>query len=268
MAESSVALAGLQHCSAVREAGLLTVTLNRPAAMNALHHEADLELERVWALFEQDAQLRVAILTGAGERAFCTGNDLKSLAAAGGAREFLPSGFGALSTRTGLNKPIIAAVNGAAMGGGFELCLACDIVIAAPTAVFAFPEPRVGRCAALGGSQYLPLSIGLHRAMGILLTGRRVSAQEGLQLGFVTAIADSADLLAHARQWADQILAGSPAAVRATRAVARRAVMDEQFLDTLKRPAALPEVREWRESADFAEGPLAFAQKRAPVWRS
>ncbi len=257
----------LEYCSIERAGALCIVTLDRPEAMNSLHEAADIELDGVWSRFESDPQLHVAILTGAGERAFCTGNDLKSLAANGGVRRFPRSGFGGLSTRTDRRKPIIAAVNGIAMGGGFELCLACDLIIAARNAVFALPEPKVGRCAALGGAQYLARTIGLPRAMGMLLTGRRVDADEALSLGFLTAITEG-DVMAAARDWAQQILQCSPAAIRATRQLARQAALGPQFLDVLRAPTDLDQVRLLRESEDFREGPRAFAERRSPVWTS
>lgn len=255
----------LLHCSVQREDALLVVTLNRPAAMNSLHDAADEELDGVWTRFEADDTLRVAILTGAGDRAFCTGNDLKALAAAGGVRVFPASGFGGLTTRLSRRKPIIAAVNGLAMGGGFELCLACDLAIASRQAAFALPEPRVGRCAALGGAQYLARTIGLPRAMGMLLTGRKVEADEAFAMGFLTAVCEG-PVLEAARDWARQILQGSPAAIRATRQLARQAALGPDFEQVLRAPTELPELKALRASEDFKEGPRAFAERRAPVW--
>ena len=180
----------LEYCTVEKHGHLTIVTINRPEVMNSLHYEGDLELDAVWNDFQQDREQWVAIVTGAGERAFSTGNDLKAQAKVSGRRQFPPGGFAGLSTRFDLDKPVIAAVNGMAMGGGFELALACDLVIADETALFALPEPKVGLAALAGGVQYLPKAIGLPRAMGILLTGRRVSAREGYELGFVTAVTE------------------------------------------------------------------------------
>ena len=210
-----------EFCTVERDGHLTIVTMNRPEVMNSLHYEADLELHHVWNEFASDDEQWVAIVTGAGERAFSTGNDLKTHAQRG-VREFPPSGFAGLTTRFDLDKPVIAAVNGIAMGGGFELALACDVVVAADNAFFALSEPRVGLAALAGGVQYLPRAIGLPRAMGILLTGRRVPAQEAFDLGFVTALAPAGGALAEARKWADQMLECSPLSLRATKQVARK----------------------------------------------
>src|SRR5690606_12667784 len=174
------------------------------------------ELERVWDEFAQRDDLWVGIVTGAGERAFSAGNDLKRQAA--GTRGPRPrNGFGGLAHRFDLFKPVIAAVNGVAMGGGFELALACDIIVAAENAVFALPEPRVGLIAAGGGVHRLPRMIPQKQALGMILTGRRVSAQEGKALGFVNQVVEVSGALRAARAWADQILECSPMAIRASK---------------------------------------------------
>src|SRR3990172_8451605 len=145
-----------------RDGRVLTVTINRPEVLNALHGPANMELGEIFDDFESDPGLWVAVITGAGNRAFSAGNDLKATAAGGGL-QMPASGFGGLTSRFDCVKPIIAAVNGLAMGGGFEIVLACDIVVAAETAVFALPEPRVGLAALAGGMHRLPRKIGLGR---------------------------------------------------------------------------------------------------------
>src|SRR5690348_174043 len=181
-------MADYKYCKVEREGRLLIVTLNRPEVMNALHAPAHLELAKVFDNFAADPEQWVAIITGAGERAFSAGNDLK-VTAAGGARIAMPaSGFAGITSRFDLDKPVIAAVNGIAMGGGFEIALACDVIVAAATAVFALPEPRVGLAALAGGLHRLPRAIGTKRALGMILTGRRVSAAEGKELGFVNDV--------------------------------------------------------------------------------
>src|ERR1700745_4023637 len=165
-----------EFCKVEREGHLTIVTLNRPEVMNALHYPAHLELEKVWDDFAADKEQWVAILTGAGERGFSAGHDLK-YQAAGGKRGFVRSGFAGITARFDLDKPVIAAVNGVAMGGGFETALACDIIVAAENALFALPEPRVGLAALAGGVHRLPRQIGLKRAMGMILTRRRGSAR-------------------------------------------------------------------------------------------
>lgn len=254
-----------QYCSVVREGQLTIVTINRPEVMNALHYEADMELDAVWTEFERDDSQWVAIVTGAGTRAFCAGNDLKAHARSG-ARRLPDSGFGGLTTRFGLEKPVIAAVNGVAMGGGFEIALVCDVVVADETSFFAFSEPRVGQAALAGGAQFLPRAIGLQRAMGVLLTGRRVSAQEGKDLGFVNAVANAGGALTEARNWAAQMLECSPLSLRATKQVARSTLLDASFEAAVLRAREFPAAKRLRSSRDFMEGPRAFAEKRDPVW--
>jgi acetyl-CoA C-acetyltransferase len=257
----------LQFCRAEREGRILVVTIDRPERMNALHWMANEELASVFDDFAADPELWVAILTGAGDRAFSAGNDLKYQAeeAKGELRAGPASGFAGLTSRFDLTKPVIAAVNGVAMGGGFEIVLACDLVIASSNAVFALPEPRVGLAALAGGLHRLPRQIGLKPAMGMLLTGRRVPAEEGLRLGFVNEVVAPGELMAAARRWAEQILECSPLSVRAT----KQAALDG--LDHASVEAAMnaryPAIGALLGSEDFVEGPLAFAQKRPPVWR-
>lgn len=258
-----------QHafCTVERDGHLTIVTMNRPEVMNSLHTEADEELHAVWNRFAEDPEQWVAIVTGAGERAFSTGNDLKAHAQRG-VRNFPASGFGGMTTRFDLDKPVIAAVNGIAMGGGFELALSCDLVIAAENAFFALSEPRVGLAALAGGVQYLPRAIGLPRAMGILLTGRRVPAREAFELGFVTALAPADGALAEARKWAAQMLECSPLALRATKQVARKTMLGEDFEQKLLAAREFPAAKRLRSSEDFKEGPRAFAEKRKPEWKN
>jgi hypothetical protein len=144
----------LAYCGVERDGHLTVVTLNRPDVMNALHYEADLELQVVWDDFERDPDQWVGIVTGAGDRAFSAGNDLKEHAKLKKRRQFPAGGFAGLSTRLAMEKPVIAAVNGVAMGGGFELALSCDLVIAAENAFFALSEPLVGLAAVTGGSVF------------------------------------------------------------------------------------------------------------------
>src|SRR5215475_10088058 len=209
-----------EFCKVERDGRLLLVTMNRPEVLNALHPPANFELEKVFDDFAADPELWVAILTGAGDRAFSAGNDLKYQASMDGKVEIASRGFGGLTSRFDLSKPVIAAVNGVAMGGGFEIALACDLVVAAESAVFALPEPRVGLAALAGGVYRLPRQIGMKRAMAMMLTGRRVSAREGLALGFVNEVVPGPELLAAARRWAAEILECAPLSVRATKEAA------------------------------------------------
>jgi enoyl-CoA hydratase/carnithine racemase len=258
-------MSSLSFCRAERDGRLLIVTINRPDVMNALHRPASLELAEVFDDFANDPELWVAIVTGAGDRAFCAGNDLK-FQAAGNDTTLPPSGFGGLTGRFDLDKPVIAAVNGLAMGGGFELALACDLLIAAETALFALPEPKVGLAATAGGLLRLPRQIPVKQAMGMILTGRRVTAAEGLAFGFVNEVVAAGQALTAARRWADEILGGSPMSVRASKQLAYSGLerpLDEAYRDqkTLRAVAAL------YASEDREEGPRAFAEKRKPVWK-
>jgi len=175
------------------------VTLNRPEVMNALHPPAHEELWEVWCDFRDDPEVWVAILTGAGERAFFAGNDLKYTAEHSGqprARRLgPPGGFGGITNRFECFKPIIAAVNGYALGGGFEIALACDIIITAEHARFGLPEPTVGLNAGAGGIHRLPRQIPLKIAMGMLLTGRHITAEEAYRVGLVNEVVPLNDLI-------------------------------------------------------------------------
>jgi crotonobetainyl-CoA hydratase len=251
------------YCVTQREGHLFTITINRPEVMNSLHPPANRALAAAFDEFHADPELWVAIITGAGERAFSAGNDLKHQATGGDMSGQPKSGFAGLTARYDLVKPVIAAVNGVAMGGGFEIALACDLIIAAENAVFALPEPRVGLAALAGGVHRLPRQIGLKNAMGMLLTGRRVTAAEGKQLGFVNEVVPAGQALAGAKRWAAQILECAPLSVRASKEAALRGL----GLSVEEAQAARYEgIVAMVKSQDFIEGPLAFAQKRAPSW--
>ena len=254
-----------EFCKVAREGRILTVTIARPEVMNALHPPANFELEKVFDDFSSDPDLWVAIVTGEGERAFCAGNDLKYQASGGGRLELAPKGFGGLTARYDLVKPVIAAVNGVAMGGGFEIALACDLIIAAESAVFALPEPRVGLAALAGGMHRLPRQIPLKHAMGMLLTGRRVSAREGFALGFVNEVVPQSELLAAAQRWADEILACAPLSVRASKQCALQGLGAGSVEEAMR--GRYDQLAAMLRSEDFVEGPRACAQKRKPAWK-
>ncbi len=256
-----------EFCLTERDGRVFTVTINRPDVMNACHPPANRELAAAFDEFAADPELWVAIVTGAGERAFSAGNDLKYQASGSDMGGQPSAGFGGLAARTDLTKPVIAAVNGVAMGGGFEIALACDLIIAADNAVFALPEPRVGLAALAGGVHRLPRQIGTKAAMGMILTGRRVGAVEGQQLGFVNEVTPVGQSVEGARRWAAQILECSPMSIRAS----KQAVMDGLeaggALAAMKAQGGFAAVRAMSRSEDFIEGPKAFAEKRPPVWK-
>jgi enoyl-CoA hydratase/carnithine racemase len=251
-----------------REGRVTVVTLNRPEVMNALHPPAQQECNRVFDDFQNDPGQWIAIVTGAGDRAFSAGNDLKFMAEHGSAklREGMSGvlgGFGGLHRRTDLYKPVIAAVNGFALGGGFEIVLSCDIIIAAEHATFGLPEPRVGLMAGAGGVHRLPRQIPYHIAMGMMLTARRLTARDAERYGLVNEVVPLAELMPAARKWASEILECAPLSIRASK---------EAAVEGLGMP--LPKALDHRfagaermsSSADYVEGPRAFAEKRKPNW--
>ena len=247
------------------DAGVWLVTIERPECLNALHPPANFELADVFAAFAADDSARVAILTGAGERAFCAGNDLKYLAA-GHPRRVPELGFAGLTADYHRTKPVIAAVNGLAMGGGFEIALACDLIIAAEHAYFGLPEPQVGLAATAGGLHRLPRQIGMKAALGMILTGRRVLAAEGQALGFVNEVVPAGEsVVAAARRWAAQICECAPLSIRASLDVVQRS-LEEASLE-LAASADYASIRTLYASDDAREGPKAFAEKRKPEWQ-
>ena len=245
---------------------ILEITINRPDVMNSLHPPSHREFDEVWSEFTNDEDLWVAIITGAGDRAFSAGNDLK-YQASGGDRSGMPeTGFAGLTARFNLNKPVIAAVNGVAMGGGMEIALACDLIIASSNARFALPEPKVGLAALAGGMQRLPRQIGMKNAMGMMLTGRHVGADEAKELGIVNEVVENQeDLMDAARNWAKQIEACSPMSIRATKQVAYESLNEASLEKSMQ--GQYTAVHDLFQSEDFIEGPVAFSEKRAPNWK-
>ena len=258
-----------QYSKVEKDGRLMVVTINRPEVYNACHPMANEELVAAFDEFHANPELWVAIITGAGDKAFCAGNDLKyhaELQAKTGKRPVHPAkGFGGLTNRYDLDKPVIAAVNGVAMGGGFEIALACDLIIASENATFALPEPRVGLAALAGGVHRLPRQIGLKRAMGMILTARHVSAKEGLELGFVNEVVPAGEALAAAERWAETIAKNSPMSIRASKQAIQMgmAVSLEQAITEQRE---YPAVKAMAASQDYIEGPKAFSEKRPPKW--
>ena len=249
---------------------VMTVTINRPEMRNALHGEANFELGAIFDAYERNPDLWVAILTGAGDKAFCAGADLRTPFDRNDPRAYngMPvpeSGVAGLVWRFNRRKPVIAAVNGFALGGGFEAALACDVIVAATSASFGLTEPRVGLAALGGGIQRIVQELGPKRAHALLLTARRISAAEAQGMGLVTEVVPDADLMAAARRWAEEICACSPASVIATKAV-MQSYYDRGLEASNREMFALPEVRACLTGPDAREGGKALFEKRAPVW--
>lgn len=244
--------------------GIAILTLDRSDRMNALHPAAHHELAAVFDRLPTLPDMRVVIVTGAGDRAFCAGYDLRDNLETG-VMELAPTGFAGFNGRTDYPLPVIAAVNGMAFGGGFELALACDFIIAADTASFALPEPRVGWAALGGGIQRLPRAVGMKRAMDIILTGRTVHAAEAHAIGLVSEIVRPDQLIDSARRWAAQIVACAPLAIRCSKQAAY-ASFDLSDLAAALDIANHPLGQTVMDSADGVEGKRAFVERRAPRW--
>ncbi len=247
------------------------ITMNRPEAMNALNPELRWALSQHFDEVAMNDDIWLAVVTGAGERAFCAGADLKHRALEHEASDAQLDEWSRMGTATRpLNqrwefpKPVIAKVNGFALGGGLELALACDIIIAADHAELGLPEPRRGLIAGGVGVHRLPRQIGLKAAMGYLLTGRHMTAQRGYELGLVNEVVPAADLDACVEGWVQDILRCAPLAVRATKQVAMQGLALPLEEANSKQYAA---ETARRNSADAMEGPRAFAEKREPNWQ-
>ena len=254
-----------RHCRIDREGHVLTITIDRPEVLNALHLPAHVELSRAFDLYAADPELRVAVVTGAGERAFCVGTDLKSLAVTGD-YEYPYGGFAGITKRFDLCKPVIAAVNGLCLGGGVEILAACDLAIAADHAQFGLPEPKVGLAALGGGAlQRLARTIPMKEAMGLVLTGRRIDASEAKRIGLINEVVPAARLSERVRALVDEVLACAPLAIQASKQVMLQSLAAPglEAAMTMHYPAA----ERMLASEDAKEGPRAFAEKRKPRWR-
>jgi enoyl-CoA hydratase/carnithine racemase len=244
------------------------VTIDRPEVLNALDPAAKSRLYEVLGEIDADRRVRVVVVTGAGDRAFCVGDDMSADAIDQTGLEFWssldPNGFGGLSLRQSLDVPVIARVNGYAVGGGMEMVLGCDIIVAAEHAQLGLTEPRVGRIPLDGGVAQLVRRIPYTQAMGLLVTGRRVPAAQLHRMGLINDVVPHDRLDATVQGWVDDILACAPLSVRAIKQmVTRTAHLSAREAQAVR----LPAVMEALDSEDSAEGVLAFQEKRVPHWR-
>jgi crotonobetainyl-CoA hydratase len=241
------------------------VTINRPERLNAVDEAHQEDLKRVWEAIEADRSVRVVVLTGAGDRAFCAGDDMRAEGRTGmdywlAAR---PDGFGHLTLRESLDVPVLARVNGYALGGGLELVVGCDLAVASEDAELGFTEPRLGRLPLDGGIVSLARRLPAKWAMEVLLTGRRFSADEALALGLLNEVVPAADLDAAVDRWLENLLACAPLSLRAIKQIVRRTA---HMTAADARMANLPALIEVLNSEDGEEGVRAFVEKRAPRW--
>ena len=247
------------------------ITLNRPAAMNSINPELRWQLSEHLNEVENNDDIWLAVITGAGERAFCAGADLKHRAMERNATSEQLAKWRQLAQETKhiierwhFKKPLIAMVNGYALGGGLEIAMACDIIVAADHAEFGLPEPRRGLIAGSAGVHRLPRQIGLKPAMGYLLTGRHMSAMRAFQLGLVNEVVPANELTDTVKGYVDDILRCAPLAVRATKEAAVKGLeypLAQAFYTRYEGEVAR------QQSADALEGPRAFAEKRSPQWQ-
>lgn len=243
------------------------VTIDRQHVLNAVDQETLRRCNEIWDAIEADASVRAVVITGAGGRAFCTGADM-SVSGVGKTgidywADLEPNGFAGLSLRRSLDVPVIARVNGYALGGGMELVLGADIVVAADHARFGLPEPRVGRLPLDGGIVELVRRLPHTQAMSMLLTGRRVSAEELQRMGLVNEVVPAAELDDAVGHWVDDILACAPTSLRAIKQIINRT---GHMTARDARDARLPALMEALVSPNATEGVEAFQQKREARW--
>jgi enoyl-CoA hydratase/carnithine racemase len=249
---------------------IVTITINRPEAMNAIDPETHDALIAAWTRFRDDDAAWVAILTGAGEKSFSAGADLKkmipaSFAKDAGRRGHESYGLGGITRGLEIWKPMIAAINGHCLAGGMEQALACDLRLAAPHATFGLPEVRWAIIPGAGGTQRLPRTVSLARAMEMILMAKTLTAAEALQAGLINAVVPAPELLPTARAWAETICERGPLAVRAAKESVMRGLA-MSLSDGLRLEAFLSGTL--RGTEDAVEGPKAFAEKRKPNFQA
>ncbi|MCC6108817.1 MAG: enoyl-CoA hydratase/isomerase family protein [Denitrobacterium sp.] len=248
--------------SDLREDGLLVIRINRPEVANALNGVTSDAMENIMNHAEKDKAVRAIIVTGTG-KVFCAGEDLSELSAGGECQTVTEHGFGGLTARL-CSKPIICACNGSAAGGGMEIAMSCDIVVASDRAKFGFTEVGLGIIASTGGLVRMARDINRKDAMELLLTGRRIKADKAKELGMINYVVPAEDVMPKAIELADEILKNAPLALKWTKYVVHAAdQMSEE--DAMRYSDAA--YRFLEKTEDGIEGPKAFVEKRNPVWQ-
>lgn len=248
------------------EGGVFTITLDRPAKLNSITPAMHMALAEAFDAFAADDASHVCVVTGAGPRAFCAGSDLSEFTM-DGSNPYPATGYAGIAQRYDLAKPVIAAVNGLCLGGGFELALSCDMIVASESAVFGLPEPKVGLIAIGGGIHRLVRQVGIKQAMGPLMTGRNISAAEGFAMGFVSEMVPADELHVRTAALCRDIVANAPLAVRLSKELAMWGLDQPTLADALSGQVEHPSFRKWMAAEDTIEGPKAFAAKRKPEWK-
>jgi crotonobetainyl-CoA hydratase len=266
-----------QPVKITRRGKTLEIVLDRPPA-NAINRATSYALYEAFKTLRDDPDLLVGIITGTGERIFSAGWDLKEVASGDELSQpdqidLGPGGIGGLPEFWDLHKPVIAAINGACVGGGFEMALAADLIVAAEHAEFFLPEMERGFVSDAGAVQRLPRRVPYNVAMDLMLTGRRRGAQEAKHWGLVRDVVPAAQLMTRAREVADGIAQGAPLAIVALKEVMNAIAplsIEEAFAKTKQGwigNSGMPHFERMMKSEDYSEGPRAFAEKRKPVWK-
>ncbi len=254
---------------------VLEITINRPPA-NAITQAVSISIHNALKTLQENRELQCGIITGSGEKIFCAGWDLKEMAAMETNEEALddslksPGGFAGITEYWDLKKPVICAANGIAVGGGFEIALACDIVVCAEHTEFFLPEMQRGFLPDVGGIQHLPRKLPYNVAMDLLLTGRRMPSKEAKHWGLVRDVLPADKLLGHARELAQHIAQSAPLPLQALKEVVpeiQNLPIKEAFAATKPGNSDFPVYQKMLYSEDFMEGGRAFAEKRTPNWK-
>lgn len=242
------------------------ITMSRPEVLNAINQQMHDELQNAFDAFSRDDDQYLCVIAGAGERAFSAGSDLKAIAKQGKPNVYPESGYAGLIERFDLDKPVIAAVDGVAVGGGFEVALACDILIATTRSRFGLPEPLIGAMALGGGMHRLARQVGLKKAMGLILTGDIIDADAADRMGIITELVEPEALEDAVSAWCEKILRCAPLATRASKQTVMRGLDEPSLEDAMQRQITYPAFETCYHSSDRKEGAKAFAEKRPPRW--